>query len=37
MKPLFKEILRAIRKEWFLLVILGVIGLIVFLFEAIKV
>ncbi len=33
MKPLIKMILRFIQKEWFLLVMLSVITLIVFLFE----
>jgi hypothetical protein len=36
MKPLFKEILRFLRKEWFLWVMLGTIGLVVLLFEALS-
>jgi len=36
MKPVFKEILRFLRKEWFLWVMLGTITLIVLLFEALN-
>jgi hypothetical protein len=36
MKRLFKEIFRFLRKEWFLLVMLGAIGVIVLLFEVLN-
>ena len=33
MKPLFKGLIRFLRKEWFLWVMLAAIGLIVILFQ----
>ncbi len=33
MKPLYKKVIQFFKKEWFLLVILTVIALIIFAFE----
>lgn len=33
MKPVFKKVHDFFRREWFLLVVIAVIGLLVFLFE----
>jgi len=34
MKPLFEKMLQILREEWFLLVVVATIALIVLLFEA---
>lgn len=36
MKPLFKKVMHFVKSEWFLLVMLGAIGLIVWLFEVLS-
>ncbi len=33
MKPLYKKLINFLRKEWFLLVILSVIAVIIFVYE----
>lgn len=36
MKPLLKKLIHFVKSEWFLLVMLGAIGLIVWLFEVLS-